>query len=199
MVERRTEAQADELRGRWKWYLALGVLLLALGTAGVGAATMAEWTSFLVFAPLLLASSIMQILTALSAEKGKVFLLHLIAAGLEAALGFLIMAYPVQMGTDLVVLVAVFLLVSGVVRLIRSGVRQSSGRGGILLTGLATLLLGICVWLRLPVSKLWFVGLCIALDFICQGFSWSAIALAERRSLQGPDSENVQAVKQPVG
>jgi uncharacterized membrane protein HdeD (DUF308 family) len=198
-VERRTEAQAAELRGCWKWYLALGVLLLALSTADVGAENLAEWTSFLLFDPMLLASSIMQILTALSAEKGKVFLLPLIAAGLEAALGFLIMAYPVQMGTDLVVLIAVFLLVSGVVRLIRSRVRQSSGRGGILHTGLAALLLGICVSLRLPVSKLWLVGLCIAHDFICQGFSWSAIVLAERRALQAPDSRGVRPAKQPVG
>jgi uncharacterized membrane protein HdeD (DUF308 family) len=57
--------------------------------------------------------------------------------------------------------------------------RRTEAQPTELRTGLAALLLGICVWLRLSVSKLWSVGLCIALDFICQGLSWSAIALAE--------------------
>lgn len=47
-------------------------------------------------------------------------------------------------------------------------------------------LLGVCVWLRLPVSGLWFVGLCIALDFICHGASWSAVALAEGKPVEAP-------------
>jgi uncharacterized membrane protein HdeD (DUF308 family) len=45
---------------------------------------------------------------------------------------------------------------------------------------------GIYVWLNLPVSGLWFVGLCIALDFICHGVSWSAVALAEEKPLAVP-------------
>ncbi len=49
----------------------------------------------------------------------------------------------------------------------------------------------VAVWLRLPVSRLWFIGLCVAIDFICHGVSWSAVALAER-SLQVP-SEGLMA------
>ena len=54
------------------------------------------------------------------------------------------------------------------------------------MAGAAAVILGICVWLELPVSGLWAVGLCIALDFICHGVSWSAVALAERKPLQAP-------------
>jgi uncharacterized membrane protein HdeD (DUF308 family) len=60
------------------------------------------------------------------------------------------------------------------------------------MTGVAAVVLGICVWLGLPVSKLWVVGLCLAVDFICHGISWSAIALAERKLLPAPASGNDQ-------
>ena len=181
MTELLTSPQAVEHRTRGKWFLALGVLLLLLGLAGAGAATFLELTSLLVFGPLLLASSILQILTALFAEKGRERLLHLVSGGLELVVGFLIMAYPLQVVSDMVVLITVFLLASGLVRLIRALGTHSPGHRWMFLAAAGALLLGICVWLRLPVSHLWFIGLCIAADYICHGASWSALALAEQK------------------
>jgi uncharacterized membrane protein HdeD (DUF308 family) len=183
MAELTTSSQATGQPARRKWFLALGALLLALGTAGTGAVTL-ELTSLLVFGPLLLASSLFQFLTAFFAEKEKERLLHYTAAGLEAALGFLVMAHPLQRVVSLVALIAVFLVVGGLVRLAHSLATQSRGRAWLVLTGVVALLLGISVWAGWPVAKLWFVGLCIAVDFICHGVSWSALALEERKPLQ---------------
>lgn len=169
---------------RWKWFLALGVVLLLLGLAGAGATTLLELTSLLVFGPMLLASSLIQLLTAFFAEKGKLSLLHLASAGLEAVVGFLIIVHPFVVVADLVVLIAAFLMVSGLVRLARALFTHSPGRGWTIMAGGAALVLGICVWLKLPVSGLWFAGLCIAIDFLCHGISWSALALAERKPFQ---------------
>jgi uncharacterized membrane protein HdeD (DUF308 family) len=184
MTELTTSPQGTAHRARWKWFLTLGVLLLLLGLAGAGATTLLKLTSLLVFGPLLLASGIIQVLIAFLSEKGKDFLLHLLAAGVEAMLGYLIIAFPLQGVTDLAILIAIFLMVNGSVRLACSLLTPSSGRNRIFMAGVAGLLLGVCIWLRLPVSYLWFVGLCIAVDFICHGVSWSAIALAERKPLQ---------------
>jgi uncharacterized membrane protein HdeD (DUF308 family) len=184
MTELTTSSQAVEHPARWKWFLAVGVLLLFLGLAGAGAATLLELTSLLVFGPMLLASSLVQFLTAFFAERGKESFLHLATAGLEAALGFLIMAHPFLVVPDLVVLIAFFLMVGGLTRLARSLAMQSRGRAWIVMTGVSALLLGIVVWIRWPVAQLWFVGLCIAVDFICHGVGWSAIALADRNSRQ---------------
>jgi uncharacterized membrane protein HdeD (DUF308 family) len=106
----------------------------------------------------------------------------------EVVLGVLIMAYPLPLITDLVVLVALFLVVAGLLRLMRSLATHSSVRGWTFLAGVGALILGLCVWLELPVRGLWFVGLCIALDFICHGVSWSARAMAEGKPLQEPAS-----------
>jgi uncharacterized membrane protein HdeD (DUF308 family) len=181
MTELTTSPPATDRRPRWKWLLALGMALLLLGLAGAGATTLLELTSFLVFGPLLLASSLFQLVTAFITGTGPGRFLQYAAAGLEAILGFLIMAHPFFGVTDLIVAVAVFLMVIGLVRLVRALVTHSPGRAWAFMAGGAALILGLCVWLQLPVPGLWFVGLCIALDFICQGISWSAVALAEGR------------------
>jgi uncharacterized membrane protein HdeD (DUF308 family) len=186
MAELTMSAQATDRRMRWKWALALGVALLLLGLASAGATTLLGLSSLLVFGPLLLASSILQLLTAFIAGTGPGRFLQYAAAGLEALLGFLIMAQPVVLLTDLVVVVAAFLMVIGLGRLAHSLVTHAPGRAWAFIAGGAALILGICVWLQLPVSGLWFVGLCIALDFICHGVSWSAVALAEGKPLAVP-------------
>jgi len=48
------------------------------------------------------------------------------------------------------------------------------------MAGVVALLLGISIWTGWPTSSLWFVGLCIAVDFICHGISWLGIAAAEK-------------------
>jgi carbon storage regulator CsrA len=188
MTEITSSPQGTDHRARWAWFLALGVVLLLLGLAGAGASTLLELTSLLVFGPMLLASSFIQILAAFFAEKGKEAFLHLVAASLEAMLGFLIMLHPGLVVTDLVVVIAIFLMVGGLVRVVRSLVTHSPGRGWTFMAGVAALFLGACVWLRLPVSQLWFVGLCLAIDYLCHGGSWFAIALAESKPLQAPAS-----------
>jgi uncharacterized membrane protein HdeD (DUF308 family) len=186
MAELTTSPQASDRRIRWKWLLALGVVLLLLGLASAGATTLLELTSLLVFGPMLLASSILQLLIAFFAEKGKERFLHLVSASLEAVLGFLLMAHPFFVLADLVVLIAASLMAIGIVRMARSLVTHSPGRAWAFLAGGSALILGICAWLQVPVSGLWFIGLCIALDFICHGASWSAVALAEGKPLEVP-------------
>ena len=183
-----TLPQGTEHRARWKWFLALGAILLLLGIAGISVASLLQVASLLVFGPMLLASSIIQLLTAFFAEKRKESLLHFVAAGLEAVLGFLIMANPLERIVGLITLVAVFLIVIGLARLARSLATQSRGRAWTFLTGVIALLLGVSVWIEGTVAKLGFVGLCLAIDFLCHGASWSALALAERKPVQAPVS-----------
>ena len=84
----------------------------------------------LVFGPLLLASSLVQFLIAFIARTGAGRFLQYTAAGLEAILGFLIMAHPVVLLTNLVAVIAAFLIVIGSVRMARSLVTHSPGASG---------------------------------------------------------------------
>jgi uncharacterized membrane protein HdeD (DUF308 family) len=165
----------------WKWLLALAAVLLVLGIAGVSVATFMELTSVLLFGPMLLISATMQALVALFERDRKESVLHFAASGLEAALGFWIMANPLEKVVDLVVVLAIFFLVSGLIRLGRSLITRSPGRGWSVVAGVVALVLGVCVWLRWPDSKWWFLGLCIAIDFLCRGVTWSVLAMSARK------------------
>jgi uncharacterized membrane protein HdeD (DUF308 family) len=181
MTELTPSMQASEQRARWAWFLAVGVTLVLLGLAASGAVAVLELSSFLVFGPLLLASSFIQLLAAFLSEKGRDLLLHGAAAGLEMILGFFIWAHPLRGVVTLTTWIAIFLIAIGLARLARSHVTRLGGRGWTAMAGVIAVVLGICVWTELPIAGMWFVGLCIGVDFICHGVSWSALALAERQ------------------
>jgi uncharacterized membrane protein HdeD (DUF308 family) len=185
MTELTASSQATARGARWKWDLAIGGLLLVLGIFGLGFTTLLNVSSLLVFGPLLLVSSLMQLLQALFAVKpwGREALLHFAAAGLEAFLGFYIMLNPSEGVGGLVAWIAIILIAGGLIRLARSVTTRPRRRAWIVVPGVIALLLGVAVWLGWPATGLWFVGLCIAVDFICHGVGWSALALAERKPL----------------
>jgi uncharacterized membrane protein HdeD (DUF308 family) len=184
MTQITASSQAAAHRTRWKWFLALGVVLLILGIAGVSVASLLQLSFALVFGPLLLASSVVQLLTTFLSETKKEALLHFIAAGAEAVLGFLIMIHPPERVIGLAALVAVFLIVIGLARLARSLVTQSRDRAWATMAGVVALVLGLSVWFGGAVATLGFIGLCIGVDLLCHGASWSALALTERKSAQ---------------
>src|SRR5689334_13060788 len=115
MTEIATSPQVIDHRVHWKWFLALGVVLLLLGVAGVSISTVLDLTTLFVFGPLLLASSAIQLLTSLFAEKRKEALLHFAAAAVEALFGFVIMLHPPERIAGLLAVIAIFLLVGGLV------------------------------------------------------------------------------------
>ena len=187
MLELTAPPQATDRRIRWQWLLALGVVLLLLGLASAGATTLLELTSLLVFGPLLLASSLVQLLIAFIARgREQVVSCNMGLPAWKRFSGFSSWRQPVVLLTDLVAVIAAFLMAIGLVRMAGSLVTHSPGRAWVFMAGGGALILGICVWLQLPVSGLWFVGLCIALDFICHGVSWSAVALAEGKPVEVP-------------
>jgi uncharacterized membrane protein HdeD (DUF308 family) len=175
-----TSTQGAPRLSRRTWFLLLGGFLLVLGIAGVGVATALELSSVVVFGPLLLASSIFQLVTALFAETRREKVLHFVAAGLEMVLGLLIMVFPPERMVTVAALVAIFLAAAGLGRLAQSLATRSRGRGWFVFTGVIAVLLAISVWLGWPSGKAWFVGLCIALDFLCHGISWSALGWEEQ-------------------
>ncbi len=173
---------------RWKWFLALGVVLLLLGATGISLATFLatflDLSFLLVFGPMLLASGLAQGMFGFIAVTGKESLLHLAAGGVEGILGLWLMAAPLDTGFSLVALIATVLIVSGLIRLARSLATRSRDRSWIIMTGVVALLLGVAVWIGGSAVRWWFVGLCLAVDFFCHGVSWSAVALAERKPLE---------------
>jgi uncharacterized membrane protein HdeD (DUF308 family) len=173
-----TPSPGTEHHARWKWFLALGVLLLVLGGTGIGIASVVEITTVLIFGPLLLASSLVQLVLAFFVETGRDRLFRYVAAGAEMILGFVIIAHPLPDVINLITVIAVGLITIGLVQLARALVTRDQGRGWAVVVGIIVLLMGVSVWVGWPDARLWFVGVCLAGAIFCHGLSWSALALA---------------------
>jgi uncharacterized membrane protein HdeD (DUF308 family) len=184
----------------WAGFLCLGVALILLGAA-LGGSTLLPLTSLLLFGPLLLAQSLVQAVLAALTRPLPARWLHLISAALSAVVGFLVMIHAVESGTDLALLVAAFLAVAGLGRVLDLGLDRSPGRGWVAAAGALALALAGCVYLQGPTRGLWLISASLALDFVGHGLSWTFLSMTVRGEVESPvpEADEVRApAKKPV-
>jgi uncharacterized membrane protein HdeD (DUF308 family) len=194
MNERDGFPPLPESEGQWRWLLTLGVGLILLGIVGLGSVVVVELMAVLVLGPLLLASGIMQILLAFFARRREAPL-HLAAAALDIVIAFLVLTHPHNTVDDLILVLAAFLMVGGVSRILSSLFLQFRAWGWILGAGIVAVTLGLVVWKEGPFHGLWLVGACVAIDFISHGVSWVVLSYSTRANSPaathgGPVSED---------
>jgi uncharacterized membrane protein HdeD (DUF308 family) len=104
------------------------------------------------------------------------------AALLAAAAGIVILVFPLGGLLWLtIVLIALFLLegVAKVVAALRHRPRHAWGWG--LISGLVDIALGIILWLLLPLSALWAIGLLVGVSLLMTGWAAIMFSLGMRR------------------
>jgi uncharacterized membrane protein HdeD (DUF308 family) len=77
-------------------------------------------------------------------------------------------------------LIAVFLIAHGLTRVVLGVIFRHTNWLGSVLSGLLNILIGLVVLSHWPTSADWFIGLCIAVSIIGNGFSSLMFALALR-------------------
>jgi uncharacterized membrane protein HdeD (DUF308 family) len=189
------QAEADALNPRvvekmhlakhWMWFLALGIALIALGAAAIGAAFITTLATVLTFGCLLLAGGVVQVVNALVARSWRGCSLHLLSAALHLILGVLMIERPERAAEALTLMLAVAFLAGGVVRIIFTLREQFPGWSWVLLNGVVTFLLGIAIWRQWPASSFWVIGTFVGIDLIFNGWSWVMLALAVKAAPAG--------------
>jgi uncharacterized membrane protein HdeD (DUF308 family) len=172
------------LRDYWRWFLALGIAMVVVGTIAIGWSCIATITvaATWLFGFLLLASGIAEIINSFWIGRWGGMLLHLLIGVLYALVGFLIIDQPENAAVQLTLLIAIFLMVSGIFRIVFAVSEQFAGWGWVLLNGGVTFLLGLMIYKQWPASSLWVIGLFIGIDLIFNGWAWIMLALGSRRA-----------------
>jgi uncharacterized membrane protein HdeD (DUF308 family) len=171
-------ATARTLRGRWGWFVALGVGLIVLGTIALGAAALVTLASVLFFGCLLLVGGVIEAGHAFWVRHWSGLVWHLFAGLLKVVVGVLLIANPGVGALSLTLLLAAFLMVGGLFRISAAIAHQFPGRGWVLLGGIVTLCLGVFIWAQWPVSGLWVIGTFVAVDLLFDGWSLVMIGSA---------------------
>jgi uncharacterized membrane protein HdeD (DUF308 family) len=164
------------LRERRGWFLVLGIVLVGLGVLALGDTIMVTLVSVAFLGWLLLASAIFQAIHWLRGREERHFL-DLLAFVLDFIVGLILLSNPAAGALTLTLVLAVFFLVGGLMRIFGALSSEAPHRAWAILDGTISALLGILLWVHWPSSALWFIGFAIGVALILRGWSWIMLAM----------------------
>lgn len=191
--------ELQHLRSHWGWFLALGIAMIVLGIFAVSWACLVNITvtATVIFGFFLLATGIVEVISAFKVGRWSGMLVHLLLGLLYAVVGVMIIDQPETAAIQLTLLIAIFLIVSGIMRVVFAIVEDFPGEGWVLLNGIITFMLGMLIYKQWPVSGLWVIGLFIGIDLIFNGWAWVMLAL-KLRSAKPNEMTDGTIVQQPM-
>ena len=173
------------LQRSWGWFLALGIIEIILGTIAVGASFFATLVTVVLFGWLLLFGGVLSALHAFWRKQWKGFFLDLAMGVLYIVAGLMMVGNPAEAAVTLTLLIAMFLLVGGIFRIIVALSGHFEHWGWVLLNGLITSALGILIWRQWPLSGLWVIGLFVGIEMIMYGWTLVMLSMVARGARSG--------------
>jgi uncharacterized membrane protein HdeD (DUF308 family) len=174
---------AAELQSGWKWFFAVGIAFIVLGLIALGNLVAATLITTVIVGLLLLVAGTFQVFGAFAAGGSLGWrVLGLLLGILYVLVGFDILADPLSGAITLTIVVAIFLVVGGIVRLITAFTSAGGGHRMLLaFTGVIDILLGAWLWTGIPVSGI-AIGLFVGVDLVIAGVTWMVLAWAHRKT-----------------
>jgi uncharacterized membrane protein HdeD (DUF308 family) len=175
--------ELEAIRGTWSWILALGIILIVVGTIAVAMPVVAGLATAVTFGALLLMGGIAQLVGAFWTRDWSGFFLSLLMGVLYVVVGLLFLRAPLKAEMAMTVLLACVLMVGGLFRIIGSLMFQFPHWGWTLAGGAINLILGILIWQQWPEASLIVIGLFVGIDLIFTGWIWVMLSLALKNLL----------------
>lgn len=175
------ETNLDELRLNRGWILAMGIVLVLLGTGALIDSVGVSVVSMVVLGWILLFSGAIEGVQTFRHRTGGRFFLHLLNAVFSIVVGVMLLRNPLAGSLVVTLLLASYFIVAGIFRIVAALTIRIPGSGWALVNGLITLILGILVWSEWPASGLWIIGLFIGVNLITTGWAEIMLAFSLRR------------------
>jgi uncharacterized membrane protein HdeD (DUF308 family) len=180
------ERVAAALKRHTTYFLVEGIVLIILGLAAIAVPFIATLTFTIFFGWLLQISGVVGLVSTFSLRPAAGFWWSLLSAILAIAVGFLLIARPGQGAVSLTLLLIVFFIIEGFSSIIfATEYRQNlSGRWGwMVASGVVDLLLAAMIFLQLPSSAIWAIGLLLGINMVFGGTTLVMLALDAKKAL----------------
>jgi len=155
----------------------LGIALIALGAAAVLAPVVAGSALVIVIGFILLIAGIVPIVRELKAEASKERTMGLMFGIITALTGIAVIGHPLFGLAFLTLLLAGYFVSEGVWKIFASfRYKPASGWKWLLASGVLSLILGLLIWNKWPVSGIWAVGVLVGLNLLGTGLALVTLA-----------------------
>lgn len=173
-----------EMRSKWGWFVALGVLVLALGIIAAGNLMVATAASVFFVGSLMIVAGVIEIVHAFGVKSWGSFFWWLLGGILYVIAGYLAFVNPVLTSAILTLLLAASLIASGLMRIYMGfkGKSVLASWGWIVAAGVVTVLAGLVIAAGWPVNSLIILGIFLAVDLIFQGITYIAFGFGLRKA-----------------
>jgi uncharacterized membrane protein HdeD (DUF308 family) len=178
-------AAAAALREHWVLFLVEGVVLLVLGATAVVLPPIATLAVTILFGWLFLVSGVVGLFTSFWMRHAPGFWWSLLSAALGIVVGAMLLGSPLVGALSLTLVLIAFFLIEGVVSIMFAldHKRELSGQWGwMLMSGLIDLVLAVMIFVGLPSTASWAVGLLVGINMIFGGTALIAMALHARKT-----------------
>ena len=173
----------EPLRAKWGWIVALGAVYVVVGFIALGSVVTATAASVLVVGIMMVIAGVAEIINAFQVKTWGKFFLWLILGALYVVAGFVTVENPVLAALVLTLVLGAMLVASGIMRIIIAfSMKEGTPWIWAVVSGLVTLLLGLIILARWPVSSLYVLGLFLGIDLVVAGACWIGIGLGLRQS-----------------
>jgi len=163
--------EIQSVRGRQRWLQTLGIVMMVLGAIALFATFTVTLATVVLFGLLLLVGGMAQLVHAVAPRSHNVGW-EVFGGILYVAAGGLLVFDPISGAIGLTLLLAIFFLAIGLLRLtlgLQTRKLGAIGGGGLLLTGGLDLALGILIVLGWPDISMWVIGLFVGIELVAAG------------------------------
>jgi len=185
-LSRAQAAAAVTLSKHWRMFLIEGIVLLLLGIVAVVLPPIATLTVEILIGWLLLASGIIGLISTFRMHGAPGFGWSLASGLIAVAAGIVLLTWPLSGTVSLTLILAIFLLLEGIFSIILSinHRRGFSARWNMLLfSGLVDICLAVIIFVGLPGTAAWAIGVLVGINLIFGGCALIAMALHARPPL----------------
>jgi uncharacterized membrane protein HdeD (DUF308 family) len=166
----------DGVRENRIWFYGLGIVFVLLGVLAMSLPFAASMVTAVVLGSLMVIGGLFQFIHAIQNRRWGGSFWAIVGALLHVIAGTLIILYPVTGTLALTLILGVFFVANGILKMIRAVQhRKTRAWGWLLFDGLVTLALGALIAARWPATAAWALGLLVGIDLLISG--WSMILI----------------------
>jgi uncharacterized membrane protein HdeD (DUF308 family) len=172
----------------WRFFLAEGILMLLLGLLAVGLPGVSTFAVEILVGWLFLIGGILRIILACASCRRPGFSWSLVSPVCALLVGLWLLIRPVEGVLAATLLVALFFVVDGLVKLLLARELRTHLKhwGWTLASGVADLVLAAVIWLDWPGSAGWAIGLLVGINMCLVGVALLMTGLQARAGGLGP-------------